>query len=605
MNNATFRQVMRRLDLCDTLMQLRLRLGRAKQAQQVALEVSLRQRQAAIRRELAGRGEPQDIFMDARVGAEVLRETVESAKDLPEAQRYAVASYALDILEGMEALARAESRLDPDAGQPPSTAAVRDAIFSVMGSPAGAAPDAVIDEWVEAGRFDPSTREGIVAALRSPEPPELAEQLKQLEAQYDLAEAERLKRYEQLVSSVRALSPDAQEERVRRYREYEQWFAQTYRPVVQARSDVAVKAAAEKAARRTAAGAQVIDSVMAASPVTADAATKWASLQTITRAAQTRLKRLGYALESVRSDMADFYRLTGGRLTTVVIDSKGGGRANATDISAVGKPGRINMGARFDRRVLWHELAHHLEADPVARTAASRFIRRRSTDGRLHSLSALTGMGGYRRSEVAFKGDFFHPYVGKRYTDGYTEVFAMGVETFSDPDLLTTRAATDPQTLEFVLGFIRQPMTPLARAHAGMRTLLLEASRDSGAAVDDALGQARTALAALAGFVKDTDKSWAAAAGLDWFTYRLDQVGRFTDTPYHLFKGKVRNRATGRKGAGYLVIWPSGERSMSHVEFAGMNLMEPLASVGYWRKMGKLGTFELNNLESLQKALAA
>ncbi|MBP8150289.1 MAG: hypothetical protein KAY21_11275, partial [Limnohabitans sp.] len=131
------------------------------------------------------------------------------------------------------------------------------------------------------------------------------------------------------------------------------------------------------------------DSVIQASPVTAEQATAWAEAQDITPPARARLKKMGYDLKQFRQDMAEFYRFSGGRVVKVKIHSKGDRRANATGIEDHGKEGTINLDSAFDKRVLWHELAHHIEADPVAKMAAGKFIRRRSVDGKAYSLNSL------------------------------------------------------------------------------------------------------------------------------------------------------------------------------------------------------------------------
>jgi hypothetical protein len=59
--------------------------------------------------------------------------------------------------------------------------------------------------------------------------------------------------------------------------------------------------------------------------------------------------------------MAEFYRLAGGKIGKIALAQARGVRRAHTrgvmDIEAV-----IVPGSRFDKEVLWHELAHHLEA---------------------------------------------------------------------------------------------------------------------------------------------------------------------------------------------------------------------------------------------------
>ena len=290
----------------------------------------------------------------------------------------------------------------------------------------------------------------------------------------------------------------------------------------------------------------------------------------VTKAATARLRKLGYPLEKLRADMAEFYRFTGGRVMSVRIDSNGSRRANATDIEAHGKVGTINLGTNFGRRTLWHELAHHMEADPVAKAAAGRYIRRRSVDGdKVYRLRSMTGISGYSPKEVAYNAGFFDAYVGKVYRNGTTEVFAMGVETFSDPKLLAKRAAKDQETLEFIAGFVSQPMPELARAHMGLRQIVTDMSEDFDTANEDQAAQIIRELAAKAELIPDEDRSWV---GDNWLrqasTRDMVQIGRF-GTDYWLYSGKVRS-LRGRRVKGLMLFRPTtdyGRDGIQHWTF--------------------------------------
>jgi hypothetical protein len=359
------------------------------------------------------------------------------------------------------------------------------------------------------------------------------------------------------------------------------------------------------------------ESVVQASPVSAEQATAWADAQDITPQARARLKKIGYDLKKVRQDMAEFYRLSGGRVVKVKVHSKGDKRANATDIEDHGKEGVIHLDSRFDKRVLWHELAHHIEADPMAKIAAGKFIRRRSVDGKAHSLRSLTGSKGYRSNESAYKDHFFHEYVGKIYNDGITEVFSMGVESFSDPMTLGQRMTQDPETLEFVAGYLKQPIHPLAKAHMALRERLIDVTNEANEEASKGIEQLQAELAAKVSFTQDADTSWTGGGSISWYSGGGKQVGKFTESGFYLFEAKVRNPETKRQMLGFILYLPEqdGVNSLGHPrwsrrshwdvqELPTKDLNVVKAAMLIRQKTGWFpGWYELNNADTLKKHL--
>jgi hypothetical protein len=359
------------------------------------------------------------------------------------------------------------------------------------------------------------------------------------------------------------------------------------------------------------------ESVVQASPVSAEQATAWADAQDITPQARARLKKIGYDLKKVRQDMAEFYRLSGGRVVKVKVHSKGDKRANATGIEDHGKEGVIHLDSRFDKRVLWHELAHHIEADPMAKIAAGKFIRRRSVDGKAHSLRSLTGSKGYRSNESAYKDHFFDHYVGKIYNDGITEVFSMGVESFSDPMTLGQRMTQDPETLEFVAGYLKQPIHPLAKAHMALRERLIDVSSEANEEASKGIEQLQAELAAKVSFTQDTDTSWTGGGSISWYSGGGKQVGKFTESGFYLFEAKVRNPETKRQMLGFILYLPEqdGVNSLGHPrwsrrshwdvqELPTKDLNVVKAAMFIRQKTGWFpGWYELNNEDTLKKHL--
>jgi hypothetical protein len=207
------------------------------------------------------------------------------------------------------------------------------------------------------------------------------------------------------------------------------------------------------------AGGAIIRAARDTSPVSEVDAKLWADDQEIGRAAANALKRVGYEPDDVRADMAEFYRLTGGRLASVKIRASGKRRASAEEIHGH-RTSIINLGQRFSKQTLFHELGHHLEADPAVLAAARAFLRARRKSDKLVRLSNLVPGSRYGRDEVAYEDSWVDPYVGKFYKDA-TEVISMGMEAFSNPKLMAQRVAKDPDHVALIYGFVSVPASPL------------------------------------------------------------------------------------------------------------------------------------------------
>jgi hypothetical protein len=178
-------------------------------------------------------------------------------------------------------------------------------------------------------------------------------------------------------------------------------------------------------------------------------------------AALARLKREGYSTD-IKEDLADFYRLTGGKLDKVVLKSDGDSRANTRDVFGDGAH-EVFMGCSFSRKTLFHELGHQLERDPVASLLANEFLLRRRESDTLYSLNELTGSRGYGRDEVAYKDSWISPYVGKRYRNQSTEVFSMAMEHLSTPERAQTLMIKDREMFDVVTGYITSDMSELSQ----------------------------------------------------------------------------------------------------------------------------------------------
>lgn len=308
------------------------------------------------------------------------------------------------------------------------------------------------------------------------------------------------------------------------------------------------------------AGVAAIDAVMAASPVTEQQAREWAARQMVVPATAALLKKRGYKIEALRQDMADFYRLTGGKIAEIEISTARSGRAHASGILETGGRKFVAVGKDFNRAVLFHELAHHLETDAIARAGARGFLIKRRESASAYRLRELTGNKGYGPGEVAWKDQFLNPYIGKVYHDGVTEVFSMGVQMLADPVQAAKLAAEDPEMFALISGYISKPMSPAMQAlvllHSGAVASRRDAEKDVGESFDAAI----KAFADTVVLQKDepTMDSAEMMQLRGQFKERKEPVYVGRDGPYHVFMGILRNHQTKRWSTGYLVAVSDG-----------------------------------------------
>jgi hypothetical protein len=220
----------------------------------------------------------------------------------------------------------------------------------------------------------------------------------------------------------------------------------------------------------------VIGALLEKSPVSEAETENWLSQSVhVASDAFSRLKRTKSTYESIddlKRDMMEFYRLVGGKIGKIKVVTKGTSRAHANKHT-----GEVAVDSNFNKRVLFHELAHHLEfSNPLILMAASEF-RKQRTDGsegeKLVPLRALAHMG-YGKDEFAFKDKFFDPYVGKYYRDGSTEVVSMGLQQLASPEAILHLYANDREHLELAVGMAAQD-DPAIREWLKVATFAAEA----------------------------------------------------------------------------------------------------------------------------------
>lgn len=224
----------------------------------------------------------------------------------------------------------------------------------------------------------------------------------------------------------------------------------------------------------------VKDAVFAQSTVTNEDAEKWITDKvTITKSVINKMKKNGITPEKFNQDLKDFFIITNGRLGKIKIDTKNHDRAYASSATKHEMEGFIMLDNRFEQNVLWHELAHHLEADDSLRLVAREYIKSRSLDGGVkHKLKDIYHKG-FGSNEYAYKTDMFNHYAAKIYDHGTTEVFSMGVEALYDEATLFDVLCKDTKTLDFVTGALMQSKQEVDLINQKLRDGILDTNANA------------------------------------------------------------------------------------------------------------------------------
>jgi len=310
-------------------------------------------------------------------------------------------------------------------------------------------------------------------------------------------------------------------------------------------------------------GTAILAKLAEASPITTEQANAWANEQVIDANAKAKLRKLGYKPEDVVRDMAEFYRLTGGKASAIRIGIDGGKRANAVGITERLGEKVINLGSRFTKVTLFHELAHHLENDPIAKAAANGFLLKRREDDSVYRLRDLTGNKGYDASEVAYKDHFMDAYVGKIYPNGITEVWSMGVQYLANPKDAAILAAKDPEMLNLITGYLSMTTPPAMHAKLNMHKSAIGEMQEKRQSEETQYERAVAYLAAQAVLTKD---NWFAELDRGSEIYRVldrralskakkgNPVYVGSHGKFRVFSGTYRNRTTSRNAKGYMIV---------------------------------------------------
>ena len=213
----------------------------------------------------------------------------------------------------------------------------------------------------------------------------------------------------------------------------------------------------------------LLQKILESSPVTEKQANQWVSDQVIDKSVINSLGiatlvsddsgtvtvEHGYSGANIRKDMAELYRLSGGRFGKchVLPREQGQNRAYA-DLSQRS----IHVGNELTKKMLWHEMGHLIENDLKYSSVSTAFLNGRvdKTKG-LIKLSVLTGDKGYNDNEEAYTDHLFDAYVGKYYGGRSTEVLSMGIQQFSSPELMHELGLKDPEMFKMILGILATP----------------------------------------------------------------------------------------------------------------------------------------------------
>jgi hypothetical protein len=275
----------------------------------------------------------------------------------------------------------------------------------------------------------------------------------------------------------------------------------------------------------------------------------------------------------------------------VQLSVDGGGRANAEGVEAVQTDKTINIGSYFNKRVLWHEMAHYIENDPVAKAASNGFLISRRESDTIHKLKDLAPLCSYDDHEVAYKDSFVDPYVGKVYVDGVTEVFSMGVERLCNPKDATIFAAQDPEMFDLITGYLRTGVTPAMRAKLDYHALKMEERAAALVQKEKDYAAAYKFFVARAPLAAD---DWWSQLPSDSAQYNLiyqyiqklakkaawTYVG--SSGEYRVFSGYFKDLKTKRWGKGFAIIkaLPDGEYQVPDYTYFSGKLDRARALIG-------------------------
>lgn len=115
---------------------------------------------------------------------------------------------------------------------------------------------------------------------------------------------------------------------------------------------------------------------------------------------------------------------------------------------------RVNASKSLGVTTVAHELGHFVEdKSPRIAAAARAFLKQRAGNEQPQKLRDLLKDQGYEDYEIAYKDRFEHPYSGKVYKHGATEIVSMGLQKFYEDPIGFARH--DPEYFAFIYNTVR------------------------------------------------------------------------------------------------------------------------------------------------------
>lgn len=181
---------------------------------------------------------------------------------------------------------------------------------------------------------------------------------------------------------------------------------------------------------------------------------------------ESAFNKSAYRKPELQRDIAEVYRLSNGiiglslKKVDYTDDRAWASKYDKSINMGIVKPKENSTaGEENKRRIMYHELAHHVEysLEPEAQASIKEWLESRA-EGKPKQINKLVKKGKYGSDEKAYPDKFIDPYVGKVYMDlgkGSSEVLSMGVQHFAYAKDMRKLLAQDPEHFALVLGLLK------------------------------------------------------------------------------------------------------------------------------------------------------
>ncbi|EIY1287995.1 hypothetical protein MMF14_003462 [Escherichia coli] len=209
----------------------------------------------------------------------------------------------------------------------------------------------------------------------------------------------------------------------------------------------------------------VINSAIVNSSVSEGKALEWADSFITEEVEEARAGQNGGI--NLRKELADIYRLTGGKISTLskVVHHQGRAYANLNGVVAV------NLNDE-NASALWHELGHHLEYSNPGLLEKARSFLKANVEG---DKPSFVNIGGRGKPEWCFRSRLSNIYMAKVYPPASvsntgkirqksptisktsaTEVFSMALQLYHDKEAAAASLMNGDGLLELLLGVAKE-----------------------------------------------------------------------------------------------------------------------------------------------------